>query len=71
MKDNENRKYLLRVREELEQYYNGFINEEDEEQGLYDYLSDILDFSISIDSQMRYQSCQSSREKRHIMSAPG
>ena len=28
------------------------------EKSLYDYLTDILDFSITIDSQMTYQSCK-------------
>lgn len=58
MRDNENRDYLLRVREEIEQYYNGFTDEDEEEQGLYDYLSDILDFDITINSRFEYQSCK-------------
>lgn len=58
MRNNENREYLLRVREEIELYYNGFTDEDGEEKSMYDYLSDILDYSITIDSQMRYQSCK-------------
>ena len=46
--NTENRDYLLRVREEIEEYYNGFENEDGEEISLYDYLSDILDFEITI-----------------------
>ena len=46
--NTENRDYLLRVREEIEEYYNGFENEDGEEVSLYDYLSDILDFEITI-----------------------
>jgi len=45
--NNENREYLLRVREEIEMYYNGFEDEDGEEKSLYDYLSDILDFEFS------------------------
>ena len=57
MMNNENREYLLRVREEIENYYNGF-EEDGEEKGLYDYLSDILDFEITINSQMQFSSCK-------------
>lgn len=53
----ENREYLLRVREEIEMYYNGF-EEDEEEKSLYDYLSDILDYEITIDSRMNYISCK-------------
>ena len=58
MRDNENRDYLLRVREEIEQYYNGFTDEDGEEKGLYDYLSDVLDFDITINSRFEYQGCR-------------
>ena len=53
----ENREYLLRVREEIEMYYNGF-EEDEEEKSLYDYLSEILDYEIAIDSSMNYISCK-------------
>lgn len=53
----ENREYLLRVREEIEMYYNGF-EEDEEEKSLYDYLSEILDYEITIDSRMNYISCK-------------
>lgn len=53
----ENREYLLRVREEIENYYNGF-EEDEEEKSLYDYLIDILDFELTIDSRMEYRSCK-------------
>ena len=56
--NNENRNYLLRVREEIEEHYNGFENEDGEEAGLYDYLSDVLDFGITINSRMEYSSCK-------------
>lgn len=58
MMNTENRDYLLRVREEIENYYNGFENEDGEEVGLYDYLSDVLDFEITINSSMEYRSCK-------------
>lgn len=57
MKNTENRDYLLRVREEIEEYYNGF-EEDGEEKTLFDYLSDILDFEITINSQMEFSSCK-------------
>ncbi len=57
MMNDENRYYLLRVREEIENYYNGF-EEDGEEKGLYDYLSDILDFDITINSKMQFSSCK-------------
>lgn len=57
MKNTENRDYLLRVREEIEEHYNGF-EEDGEEKTLFDYLSDILDFEITINSQMEFSSCK-------------
>ena len=55
-RDNENFEYCKRIAEELEQYYNGEIT--DEETGetlyLYDYFSDVLDFDIIINSQFQY-----------------
>ena len=56
--NNENREYLLRVREEIEMYYNGFEDEDGEEKSLYDYLSDILDFEITINSQFEFSGCK-------------
>ena len=53
----ENKNYLLRVREEIENYYNGF-EEDGEERTLCDYLSDVLDFEITINSLMEYSSCK-------------
>ena len=58
MMDTKNRDYLLRVREEIEEYYNGFENEDGEDVSLYDYLSDILDFEITINSRMEYSGCK-------------
>lgn len=58
MKDNENKEYLLRVKEEIVNYYDGFTDEDGEEKGLYDYLSDILDFEITINSRFEYSSCK-------------
>ena len=58
MMNTENRDYLLRVREEIEEYYNGFKNEDGEEVSLFDYLSDVLDFEITINSRMEYSSCK-------------
>lgn len=56
--NTENRNYLLSVREEIEEHYNGFENEDGEEVSLYDYLSDVLDFEITINSRMNYSSCK-------------
>ena len=53
----ENRKYLEGIREEIENYYNGF-EEDGEEKGLCDYLSDVLDYEITINSRMEYSSCK-------------
>lgn len=53
----ENKKYLEGVREEIEAYYNGF-EEDGEEKTLFDYLSDVLDYEITITSQMEYKSCK-------------
>lgn len=54
---NENRQHLERIREEIETYYDGF-EEDGEEKTLFDYLSDILDFEILIDSRMEYRTCK-------------
>lgn len=56
--ENENRKYLEGIREEIEQYYNGFTDEDGEEKYLYDYLSDILDFEITINSRFEFSGCK-------------
>lgn len=58
MANNENKEYLLRVREEIEQHYNGFTDENGEEKSLYDYLFDALDFEITINSLFDYSSCK-------------
>ena len=56
---NENFEYCKRIAEELEQYINGEIeNEEGEQASIYDYMSDILDFEITIDSGMNYCACR-------------
>ena len=55
----ENREYLLRVREEIENYYNGFEDEEGEERFLSDYLSEqALDCRFIIESNFEFRSCQ-------------
>lgn len=59
MMENENRNYLLRVREEIENYYNGFENEDGEELGLYDYIAEnVLDNEFLIDSNFEFRSCK-------------
>lgn len=59
MMKNENMEYLKRVREEIEEYYNVFENEEGEEVSLYDYCStEVLDYEITIDSQLNFSSCK-------------
>ena len=45
------REYAKRVAEEIEVYYNGTINEDGEEVGLYDYVVDALDFEVVLTSQ--------------------
>lgn len=58
MVKNENREYLERIRAEIEEHYNGFTNEDDEEVTLFDYLNNVLDFEITINSQMEFSSCK-------------
>ena len=58
MTKNENREYLERIRAEIEEHYNGFTNEDDEEVTLFDYLSDVLDFEITVNSQMQFSYCK-------------
>ena len=53
----ENRKYLEGIREEIENYYNGF-EEDGEERSMVDYLSDVLDYEITLNSMMEYSSCK-------------
>ena len=53
----ENRNYLQGIRDEIERYYNGF-EEDGEEKSLFDYLSDCLDYEITINSSMEYRSCK-------------
>ena len=49
--ENECREYAKRVAEEIEAYYNGTINEDGEEVGLYDYVADALDYEVVLTSQ--------------------
>ena len=59
MYNNENFEYCKRVAAELEQYINGeILNDEGEQASIYDYMEDILDFNIIIDSQMQYTACK-------------
>lgn len=53
----ENRKYLEGIRKEIENYYNGF-EEDGEERSMVDYLSDVLDYEITLNSRMEYRSCK-------------
>lgn len=55
-KNQENFEYCKRVAEELEQYINGEITDEEtgEELTLCDYFSDILDFEYIINRDMSY-----------------
>ena len=57
MTNNENMDYLKRVREEIEMYYNGF-EEDEEEKTLFDYLANVLDYEIAINSSFEYSSCK-------------
>lgn len=55
-RDIENFEYCSRIAQELEEYYNGDITNEDGEQlSLYDYFSDILDYEYTIDSRLEYK----------------
>lgn len=56
MMNNENFEYCKRVAEELEQYIDGEIIDEEtgETLSLYDYFSDILDFNFIINSDLTY-----------------
>lgn len=49
--------YCKRVAEELEQYINGEITDEEtgEELSLYDYFEDVLDFEFIINSDLTYK----------------
>ena len=55
-RNQENFEYCKRVAEELEQYINGEITDEEtgEELTLYDYFSDILDFEYIINRDLSY-----------------
>ena len=48
---NECREYAKRVAEEIEAYYNGTINEGEEEVSLYDYVTNALDYEVVLNSQ--------------------
>jgi hypothetical protein len=55
----ENRQYLEGIMEELIQHYYGFINDEGEEVGIYDYLvENTLDVRYVIESNFEYRSCE-------------
>lgn len=55
--NKENFDYCKRVAEELEQYYNGEIIDEEtgETLSLYDYFSDVLDVEYIINSDLSYK----------------
>lgn len=53
---SENREYCKRIVEEIEEYAAGKMVDDDGNQlSLYDYLSDVLDYEFTIDSQKRVQ----------------
>lgn len=55
MKDN--REYCKGIAEELLAIYNGeIVNDDGEQQTLYDYFNDILDYEFTIDSRGEYKS---------------
>ena len=59
MNHNENFEYCKRIAKELEQYIYGEItNEDGDELSIYDYMQDVLDFEITLDSRMQYTSCR-------------
>ena len=58
-RNNENFEYCKRVVEELRQYIDGEITNDDGDQlNIYDYMSDILDFNIMLDSRLEYTACK-------------
>lgn len=54
--NNECREYAKCIFEEAEAYYNGTINEDGEEVGLYDYFADALDYEVILTSQKTVKS---------------
>lgn len=56
---NENMEYCKRIVTELKQHYNGeIVNDDGEILSLYDYISDVLDYEYTIDSQLNYRACR-------------
>ena len=55
-RNQENFEYCKRIADELEQYINGEITDEEtgETLSLYDYFSDVLDFEFIINSNLTY-----------------
>lgn len=55
-RNQENFEYCKRIADELEQYINGEITDEEtgETLSLYDYFSDVLDFEFIINSNFTY-----------------
>lgn len=55
-RNQENFDYCKRAAEELEQYINGEITDDEtgETLSIYDYFSDVLDFDFIINSQLEY-----------------
>ena len=56
-RENENFEYCKRIGEELEQYSNGEITDEEtgETLSLFDYFSDVLDVEYLINSDLSYR----------------
>ena len=56
----ENKDYLLGIRKELEQIYNGEATTEDgEEKTFFDYLcDDVLDYDYTVNSQKEITGCR-------------
>ncbi len=55
----ENREYCKRIAEEIEKYAAGKMVDDDGNQlNLYDYLSDVLDYEFTIDSQKEYKAAK-------------
>lgn len=56
-REQENFEYCKRVAQELEQYINGEVTDEEtsEELSLYDYFSDVLDVEYIINSDFSYR----------------
>lgn len=56
MENNENRKHLESIREELEKVYNGeLLNEDGEPVSFWEYFDDVLDINYTVNADKTYK----------------